>query len=555
MLLELSVENIAVIERAHLALGPGLTAMTGETGAGKSLLVDAIALALGERADSALLRTGAGKAVVSFVVDLTDDERAFAAAEELGLTPEEGRLYVQRELSADGRSQARVNGIACPLSTLRALGDLLVDLHGQHEHQALYDSRRHREYLDAFIGRPAATLVDSVAQLCQLASSHRKRLELLESSLQHRAERLDLLRFQIEELRGAGLQIGETEQLRARLVQLQNSERLQAAARGALELLGDGETNARDLAAAGLSMLESASRMDPALQALVDELRGSLVGLQDALPALRSYAAAVEGDPEQLEQVSERLELLKRLQRKYGSDERAMLQHLATAESELEALSDAEFTGESARLELKAALEALEARSRELTEIRREASLTFGEQVQSQFEELAMPGARFSVNMSPQPCDESGADRIEFLFSANAGEEPKPLAKIASGGEASRAMLAIKTALAGRAGVGTLIFDEVEAGLSGRAAALVGKKLQELAANRQVIVISHLPQIAGRAQTHYRIEKWEVAGRAHTQIKRLNDEQRIEELARMLAGEEVGQSAFANAKELLMPGG
>ncbi len=551
MIVELTVENIAIIERAQLVLGPGYTVLTGETGAGKSLLIDAIELALGERADFELVRSGMRAATVSVVFDLSQRPEIVERCEELGIPLEESTLYLQRELIAEGRSQCRAGGKLLPVAVVKQLGSILVDLHGQHDHQALLNSEGHDEHLDAWIGHPADTLKVQVAEKFARAAEARRRLEGLRAGLRDREHRLDLLKFQANEIESVAPKAGELEESETMLSRLKHTEKLAEASFSALEATSDGESNAADLLGVAVANLQAAVKFDPTLEPAIEALNGALVSMQEAAHELRGYAESLDADPERLEEVAGRIDALKRLRRKYGVDEAEVLAFLEKVREELDLLEDGAESEEELATAYSGALAALVAKSGELTKLRQERGVEFDRLVAMELSDLGMERAQFRTHFSPREPDADGADSVEFYFSANAGEPQKPLSKIASGGEISRVMLAIKSSLAGKAGVPTLIFDEVDAGLGGRAAATVAKKIEELASHYQVLVISHLPQIACRATTHYRIEKGESDRRVVASVRRLNDEERVREIARMLAGEEVTNSAIANAREML----
>lgn len=551
MIVELSVENLAIIERAQITVGPGFTVLTGETGAGKSLLIDAIELALGERADSELVRAGAPKASVNVVFDLSGNTALEARFADLGIEVEDGLLTIHREVFAEGRSQCRVMGKLTPVGTLRQLGTLLVDLHGQHDHQSLLDAERHVGYLDAWIGAPAEQALGHVAEAAAKAAEAKKRLDALRAGLRDREHRIDLLRFQVNEIESVDPKPGEMEELESQLARLKYAEKLATASFAALAALADEEGCAVDSAGTAVSQLEAVVRYDAGLEKILEPLQAALVQLQEGAHDLRAYAETLEADPTMLDEVAGRIDSLKRLRRKYGDDEATILAFLAEARSELEMLTDAEESEESLRGAYEVARATLVSASAELTDLRTERAREFDRLVTEQLRDLAMERAVFETRFTPREPDAHGADEVEFIFTANAGEPPRPLGKIASGGEISRVMLAIKTALAGRAGVPTLIFDEVDAGLGGRAAATVARKIEELATHYQVLVISHLPQIASRASSHFRIEKSESSGRVATRVRELPGEERVEEIARMLAGEDLTPSALANARELL----
>ena len=551
MIIDLTVENLAIIERVALELQPGFTVMTGETGAGKSLLIDAIELALGERGSTELVRTGTPKASVSVVFDLSDSPDAKSKCEELGIDLEDGRLFLQRDIAVEGRSQCRVGGRPTPIAVLKDLGQSLVDLHGQHDHQSLLDSRRHLAYLDAWIGAPAQTILTTLA--AQVTETRRLQQELkdLEAAVASREQRVDMLQFQIEEIESANPTIGEFALLEAELNRLKNAEKLGQAAFAALNALVDGEMPAIDAMGTAIQALEPVTRFDESLATLMEGLQTALIQAEESAHELRTYAERVEADPDRLEEAAQRLDLLKRLRRKYGKDEEAVLTHLKAAQLELETLQDSEAHEGQLKQRLRAAEEATSETATLLSNLRQTSAAVFASHVTEQLRDLAMERAQFEVSINRGPILTNGQDIVEFQFSANAGESPKPLAKIASGGEISRVMLALKTVLAGTAGVPTLIFDEVDSGVGGRTAAIMARKLAELGTHYQVIVISHSPQIAARANAHFRIEKIETDGRVATRVRPLSTEDRIDEIARMLAGEHLTDSARANARELL----
>ena len=551
MIVELTVENLAIIDRAQVALGPGFTVLTGETGAGKSLMIDAIELALGERAATELVRAGAAKASVSVVIDLSDSPAVRAQCEELGFAIENDLLYVQREVMAEGRSTCRVGGKMTPVSGLRSLGKALVDLHGQHDHQALLDPLGHVAYLDAWIGEPAARLLAEVGKRYALAEGARRALADIRKGVRDREQRIDLLKYQIEEIESVNPLPNETNDLEALLSRLKNAERLVQTGLGALDALDEREGCAVDLLGDAVKSLEALLRYDASIENILRPLKESLYALEDGAHGLRAYTDSLEADPDTLDEVQSRLDALRKLRRKYGEDEDAILAHLLAAQEELARLGDAEASEETLLARVDKAERALDKAAAELTRLRKDRAKEFGALVQGQLQDLAMSKAQFAVEIRPRSADSQGADDVEFIFQANAGEPMRPLAKIASGGEISRVMLALKTALAGRAGVPTLVFDEVDAGLGGRAAATMARKLEELAGHYQLVVISHLPQIAARAANHYRIEKGEENGRVVTRIVRLDPAQRVEEIARMLAGDRLTEAALANAREML----
>ena len=549
MITELHVENLAIIQKASVSFRHGFTALTGETGAGKSLLIDALELCLGERADTELVRTGATKASVQLVIDLSLSPLVLKSLEELGIDSENGVIYIQREVFAEGRSQARVNNKPVPVSVLREIGAQIVDLHGQHQHQALLDEETHIKYLDAWIGAEVASSKFEVAERFERWQEAKRKYDALQRGIQEREQRVDMLTFQINEIDSFGVIEGEERELISSLARLANSEKIASAAQMALASLSEDEINARDLVAIGVKHAEDIARMDESID--ISELLESLELLQEGIHNLQIYLDKIDSDPASLEMTVERLDGLKKLKRKYGETESEILAFLHTAQLELDSLTDIEASEETLLESLNKTLKELKGACSSLTLLRESKSREFSQDVQKHLADLSMEKTRFVVQIKPMDPTPEGADFVEFLFSANAGEELKPLAKIASGGEISRVMLAMKSALAGRAGVPTLIFDEVDTGLGGAAAAAVGKKIRALSEQYQVLAISHLPQVASQANEHFRIQKSESGGRVQTDIIPLSADERVHEIARMLAGDSVSEHAVANARDLL----
>lgn len=551
MIVELQVENLAIIERAQVAFGPGFTVLTGETGAGKSLMIDALELALGERADTELVRTGTKKATVRLAIDLSHRSDLHPIFEEAGIDLEGGLITIHREVLAEGKSTCRINGVPTAVGTLKKLGAVLVDLHGQHRHQSLLDPLTHVEYLDRWIGGDVERLKGIVADRWEAYAALDSKLRALQRGIRDREQRLDLLKFQINEIESVHPAPGEVADLENRLARLKNVERLSSDVTLALEALIEGETNAYDLSASADRHLSDALRLDSSLSEASEQLQTALAAVDEAGRALSRYRASLESDPELLDETVQRIDAVKRLLRKYGDSEVAVLDHLEKAKEEFATLSDAEESLDSLSTAREAAFRTLQAACADLTELRKSVAGKFIEDVRRHLKEMAMDKAELDVLFRVVEPTAAGADDLEFQFSANPGEALKPLAKIASGGEVSRVMLALKSALAGRAGTPTLIFDEVDTGLGGRAAATMGKKLADLAEHYQVIVISHLPQVASQAAEHLRLEKRLREGRVSTDVVRLSQEDRVDEIARMLAGDAVTDGALSNAREML----
>ncbi len=554
MLLELHIENLAIIERVDIGFAPGFNVLTGETGAGKSILLGALNLVLGERADPSLIRTGADRLRVNAIVQLPGDPDLQATLQELGIEPEthengQQLLYLSREVQAGGRSIARVNAQPVPLNTLKAIGDLLVDLHGQHEHQSLLKPSSHLDFLDRWLGEPVLNLRAEVRETVRRLYQIENELQALIEREREREQMIDLYRFQIQEIRNAHLQAGEEESLLTEERRLTHAEKLLALASSAYECLM-GEGGAYDRAAEAARHLHEIARIDPSVTDWQETLESAAVQLQESATLLRQYSESIEYDPERLETVIARLEQIRRLKRKYGDTIDAILAYATEAEQKLHALEHQTERREELEQELEATRARANALCEQLSAARRNGATRFAEQVRSILTELAMERAQFVVNLTPKPMDSTGADAVEFLFSANPGEPPRPLHKIASGGELSRVMLALKTVLATASPVPTLVFDEIDAGLGGRTAHFVGEKLARLSQHFQIICVTHLPQIASRAQHHLLIEKQVEGDTTRVIVSALRDEERVREIARMLTGEPT-ETALQHARELL----
>lgn len=551
MIRRLKVSNIAIIDHAELDLDPGLTALTGETGAGKSLFIDAIGLALGGRADADLVRAGTAKASIALSATLPKNSNLIAKCKAIGIDGLENGLEILREVSAEGRSSVKVNGKAVPVGTLREIGQDLIDLHGQHDHQTLLVPERQIEFLDSWIGPECLERRERVAEQYAKTEALKRKLHNLRTHQREREQRIDTLRYQIAEIEQADIKVGECHELKQRLSMLNNATKLSQATSQSLDELADSETSAILLIKQGVKDLESVQQWDDSLTTIITEVQTAQVQLEEAVRELRHYVSGLEFDESTIEVTAERLDLYQNLFRKYGEDEAAVVAYLEASTAELSDLLDDTMTEDGLIAQIENEESELQGMADSLTALRKSGATQFCKQVMSHIRDLAMESAEFEVSVEPQPIQAMGQDRVDFYFSANKGEPLRLLSRVASGGEISRVMLAIKVASAGRAGVPTLIFDEVDTGLSGRAAAITARKLSELSKHYQVIVISHLPQIAGAAAHHFRIEKSEVNDRVKTTLTKLTGEQRINELARLLAGEEIGESARANAAELL----
>jgi DNA repair protein RecN (Recombination protein N) len=551
MLSQLYIENIAVIEKARIDFKAGFNVLTGETGAGKSILIDSIHAVLGERTSRELVRTGAKSAFVSAMFDGIGSKAA-AGLEELGYPLEEdGTLMLQREIGADTKSSCRINGRPATVSILRQVGPLLINIHGQHESYGLLSPESHIGYLDS-TGLPA----EQMSEYRSAYDAMRKAKEGFDSCIMdetQKARRMDLLSYQIGELEQANLRAGEEEELNRHRTMYRNSEKIAGSISEAQSALDGNEESPGAVSAvsAAAQALREARTYLPELSDLAERLEGISYELDDCVGELRGYSAQLEYDPAEIDEVESRLDLLYRLGMKYGGNVDRMLEYLEKCRNELEKIRLSDENAEKFREDYKREKKRAEALAAEISRWRRKASSDFSGRVGRELHFLDMPNVTFEVHAEQVPLGSFGCDKVEFYISTNPGEPAKPIAKIASGGELSRIMLAIKTVLAGGDEVGTLIFDEVDSGVSGSAAQKIGLKLREVSENRQVVCVTHLAQIAALADTQYLIEKHVEGGRTFTQVLELGEEGRKQELARIMGGTRITPLMLQNAAEML----
>lgn len=553
MLKQLHIENIAVVEKCTIELEPGFNVLTGETGAGKSIIIDSLGAALGARTARDLIRSGEKQARVSALFTDVRPE-ALAAASEMGLEAEDGAFLLQRELSAEGKSVCRVNGAPATAGMVRELAKYLLDIHGQHDNQQLLNPENHYRFIDLLAENEDLYRSYQAAYRAYCDISRTIKASALDEAEKQR--KTELLSYQINELEAADVKPGEWEGLKARSSYLANAERIARALTAAEAALSGGEegAGAAALAAGAAQSLQEISPFAPELSMLAERLSGLRYELEDALAEVCSASAGMDTQPGELEQVEERLDTLYRLSRKYGETEEDMLIFLEQARQELDAITFSEERMKKLEVERETKKEALLEASRRLTDVRKQSAMRFQKQVAEELAALNMPSVVFNVSIERMPLNSTGGDRIEFLISANPGEAPRPIAKIASGGELSRIMLAIKNVLADKDRIDTMIFDEVDAGISGRTAYQVGRKLRETAGGRQVICVTHLAQIAAQAGTHFLIEKAVEGGRTYTSVSKLTFEGRKKELARIIGGA-VTKASLHAAEEMLRQGG
>lgn len=551
MLVELAVENLAVVERLRLRLHAGFNALTGETGSGKSLIVGALSLLFGGRASAEMIRSGEERAFVSGIFEIPADERLHRLLEQAGVEAEDGELLVEREITASGKSRAWAGSRPVTVAFLREIAPYLGDIHGQHDQQKLFAPEAQREMLDEAAGTRG--LLSEVREAWRGWRAAQRELAELERAEQERLRLSDLWSMQRNEIAAAALKPGEDAQLENERRVLRNVARLSEAVAAAYGLLEESETSASAAVGQALRRLEEAARIDESLAALVETLRPAQIAIQEASHELRHYLGGLEADPRRLEEVESRLALIERLKRKYGSTIEEILAFLEDVSAKLEALESA---GER-RAQLEQEMARQEARYRELAgrlrETRLRAARRLEKKVQEELGGLAMPGAVFRIEVEPCEPGEEGMDAVRFLFSANAGEEPRPLDRVASGGELSRVALAIKTCMApAEQGVArTLVFDEVDAGVGGAAGEMIGRRLRELARHHQVLCVTHLAQIAGFADHHYLVSKSEAGGRTAAGVELLGKKERVREIARMLSGQKLTPEALRHAEKLV----
>ena len=551
MLKSLHIENIAVVERADVEFRKGLNVLTGETGAGKSIVIDALYAVIGGRTSRELVRAGADRALASAVFDT---EGTDGWCKENGIDLEDEELIVQRIVSADGKSSCRVNGIPVTAAQLRTLGSVLVDIHGQNDGRQLLDENRHIDYLDSFSGADDAmgkyrasyeAYLENEKEIVRLSMDDETRRRLAES-----------LSYRVQELEKAELKEGEEAELSARSELLRNGEKLREAADGAYSALYGGEPSAVDLAGSARGWLSRVSGYSEDLAEADNSIKEALSLLDDASERIRDFEQSLDFSPEEFDRVEERLSQLRRLEKKFSAVDEAEL--IRIYEESAKRLEEIEY-GEEALNTLYARREKLTEQCKKaaavLTEVRRGAAAKLAERVERELKDLSMPSVRFETQIEPlsgKPgFGPKGADEVLFLMSANAGEKPGRIAKIASGGELSRIMLALKSVFGEKDPVPTSVFDEIDTGVSGVAASRVGEKLSEIGRARQVLCVSHLPQIAAMADAQYEIEKQERGGRTYTTVNELDRAGRQRELARLIGGERVTELTLASAEELL----
>lgn len=555
MLVELVIENYAVVERLRVRFHGGLNLLTGETGSGKSIVVDALGLLFGGRASAEMIRTGAERARVSGLFEVPHSKKMRALLERAGLEAEDGELLIEREILAGGKSRAFAASRPVAAGLLRELAEHLGDIHGQHDQQMLFQPEAQLAILDAFAG--AAEKLEQVREIYLKWAACRSELDELERGEQEKLRMADLWSFQRKEIEGAAPRPGEDGELEIERRRLLNVARIEESAGGAYQALYESPDSAVAAIRSASRKLEELGRVDPALGALAENLKPAEFVVEEAAIALRDYLSHLEADPERLEQIEGRLAALDKLKRKYGSTLEQVLAYLDEVRAQLDAVENADQRRAALAKVLTETAAAYEDAAGRLSRLRRDAARRLAKKMEEELASLAMERTVFRADVSDAAWSERGTDEVKFLVSPNVGEEPRAMEKVASGGEISRIALALKTCVAATAvkhaenGCRTLVFDEVDAGIGGRAAEVVGRRLKQIASSNQVLCVTHLPQIAGFADHHYFVEKREAGGRTTAAVTELAGDARTREVGRMLSGEKLTPEALKHAEKLI----
>ncbi|MBV8846895.1 MAG: DNA repair protein RecN [Bryobacterales bacterium] len=554
MLVELVVENYAVIERARVRFHPGLNLLTGETGSGKSLVVDALGLLFGGRASAEMVRRGADRARISGIFEIASPRALTALLDEAGVSAEGNELIIEREIHANGKSRGFVGNRPATAALLKALAPHLGYIHGQHDQQQLFSPQVQREMLDAFAG--AEALVEETAALYRRWRAANDELEQLNRTEQERLRMTDVWQFQRNEIQTAAPKAGEDAELENERRVLRNLVRLQETSAAVYAALYDDPQSVATVLGTVEKRLEELARIDNSVEEIIGALRPASVAVDEAARALNHYLGKLEADPGRLEEIESRLAALEKLKRKYGATLEQVLAFLATVQADLAAVEDSSSRREALKKETAQLAAGFEAIAGRLSQKRKEAAAQLGKRMERELAALAMEKTRVEIRVAPVAWSEYGADTVEFLIAPNPGEEPKPLESIASGGELSRVALALKACAgpskpADRETPMTLVFDEVDAGVGGSAAEAVGRRLKNLSRTAQVLCVTHLAQIAGFADHHYFVEKHSARGRTIATVEELDADARTREIGRMLSGERVTPEALRHAEQLI----
>ncbi|MEN8177453.1 MAG: DNA repair protein RecN [Pseudomonadota bacterium] len=551
MLTQLHIRDLAIVSAQQLELSPGLSVLTGETGAGKSILIDALGLALGDRADNGMIRSDSDRAEVTAGFDITDTAQARTWLEEQAL--DEGNdCLIRRILSREGRSRAFINGRPVTLQQVQELGNMLVEIHGQHAHQSLLSRNHQRQLLDAYGDNRA--LAERVTASFKRFQKDRKQLQALSNAATERASRLDLMRFQANELTALNLHPAELETLNQEHRRLSHLEQLQSGAGEILLGLDETEPSVRGLLVKLTDQLGSLQEMDKVLEEPREMLDNALIQVDEALSVLRDYLSGLELDPAGLQVVEQRLELIHDLARKYRIKPAALADRLLQIEQELEQLENADETLEALENQVAGQWDEFLKQARQLSTKRQKTGQRLSKEISQAMQQLGMPGGVFGVELRPlaeAEATKAGLELVEFMVSANPGMPMQPLSKVASGGELSRISLAIQVATIRYGKTPSLVFDEVDVGIGGGVAEIVGQMLRQLGDSRQILCVTHLPQVAAQALHHLQVKKSTAGNQTHTHITRLAEAERVAEIARMLGGVEITDQTLAHASEMI----
>lgn len=553
MLQELSIQNFAIIPKLNLSFEPGMTVLTGETGAGKSIIIDAVGLLTGGRGSQDYIREGADKAVLQGLIDIDNPEQLTPVLEKFGIEMDDQQLLIHRELHRNGRNVIRINGTLLNATALKEVGNHLVDIHGQNEHQALMQVDQHLKLLDEYasnaLAEPKAAYDKAYAEYRQLEKTLHERRE----NEQAWAQRMDMLTFQSEELKAADLQVGEEEKLEDEFQELSNyQDVLEALAKSHEVLDGEWEGNGIESISTALGALENIEEFGSRYKKLAESMREIFYSLQDVSSEIESVHDGLEFDAERLKYVDERLNLIRTLEQKYGATIADVLAHQDKVETQLAEMGGPQQSTAELEAQTQQAYDRSLTLANQLHTIRQTAALELAQQIHEQLKDLYMEKAVFSVQLTQsEQLNTDGNDTAEFYIQTNPGESAKPLVKIASGGELSRMMLAMKMIFSREQGVTSIIFDEVDTGVSGRVAQAIAEKISDIGRHSQVLTITHLPQVAAVADHHDFIEKNIHDGRTKTTVVKLSDEARVDEIARMLSGDELTEAARENARDLI----
>ncbi|AUI78880.1 DNA repair protein RecN [Lactiplantibacillus pentosus] len=555
MLQELSITNFAIIEHLDIAFEAGMTVLTGETGAGKSIIIDAVGLLAGGRGSSEFIRTGADKAVLQGMFILPADGVTAQLLDEAGIDHADNTVILQREITKSGRNTCRINGMLVNTTTLKQIGETIVDIHGQNEHQELMQPEKHLGLLDEF----AAAKIRKLKQQYQQQYDHYQQLnrELRQKNANEKewAQRLDMLNFQVDEIAAAQVKVGEEAALIAERDRLDNYQMINQALQQSYTLLAAGEetTGAVDMVGTAMNALEPIANLDSAFNEITVNVKNAFYGLQDAAGQISNQLDLQEFDEGRLDEIEQRLDVLSQLKRKYGDSEQQILDYYQKIAAELAKMTDSEENSEDLAQRVTDAKDKLLKTGEALSDKRRTAAKVLQRQIHQELKDLYMDKAVFEVRFKPTKGQiyRSGLDSVEFYIQTNPGERMRPLAKIASGGELSRMMLALKTIFSESQGITSIIFDEVDTGVSGRVAQAIAEKINGIAHFSQVLCITHLPQVAAMSDHHYFIAKKITGKRTKTSVTKLDNAARVKELARMLAGTKVTKLSLEHAEELL----